>query len=108
MPKARITPKNIKKFITGWYRWCLYKLQRTRYIKAFEDYNFLPTHQQEQFQFRIMTMDQECLESGACKICGCKTPQLQLADEPCDGNCYPEMMSKEDWKTYKQDNHVIL
>lgn len=108
MAKAKVTPKNIKKFITGWYRWFLYKMQRSKYLVGFEDYDFLPTHLQEQFKYRLSVMDKECLEAGHCKICGCKTPQLQLADEPCDGGCYPEFKNEEDWKTYKEENHVIL
>jgi hypothetical protein len=53
-------------------------------------------------------MNQECLKSGHCIICGCQTPQLQMCDESCEGNCYPEMMSKQDWEKYKKENRVIL
>jgi hypothetical protein len=105
---AKITPKNIKKFITGWYRWFLFKLSRKKFLKGFEEFDFLPEHQQEQFKYRLSVIDSECAAAGACKICGCKIPQLQLADESCDGNCYPEMMSKIDWENYKKQNNVIV
>ena len=30
----------------------------------------------------------ECIEEGACKICGCTTPDLFFCDKACEGNCY--------------------
>lgn len=108
MPKAKITPHNVKKFITGWVRWFAYEITRSKYFKNFTDAQLLPNHLQEQFKYRLQVMDKECLANGHCKACGCKTPQLQLADESCDGNCYPPFMEKEEWEKYKKENHVIL
>jgi hypothetical protein len=51
-------------------------------------------------------MNQTCLKQGSCVICGCSTPQLQMADAACEGNCYPEMMSKENWDNYKLENDL--
>lgn len=51
-------------------------------------------------------MDKECYNSGQCKICGCKTTALQLANKPCDKPCYPSMMSKKNWNKIKK-NHLV-
>jgi phospholipase C len=42
-------------------------------------------------------MDKECYENGSCKICGCATTALQMADKQCDKPCYPKMMSRSIW-----------
>ena len=70
--------------------------------------NLLPEEQQEQFQYRLQVMNKECLKRGECIICGCQTPQLQLVDDSCEGNCYPPFMSKEIWNQYKLDNNIYV
>ena len=47
-------------------------------------------------------MDQECYNAGECKICGCQTTALQMADKACDKPCYPEMLSRKNWKSLKE------
>jgi hypothetical protein len=69
---------------------------------------FLPIYKQEQFKYRLNIMDQNCLKQGYCKICGCETPQLQMSDEACEGQCYPFMMNKEDWEKFKIENGIII
>lgn len=60
-------------------------------------------HIREQSYYRVKVMDVECLINGACIKCGCATPNLQMANKSCEGNCYPPMMSKKEWYTFKID-----
>lgn len=43
----------------------------------------------------------ECIEDGACKVCGCTTPDLFFSDKACKGGCYPPMPSVRTWKYTK-------
>lgn len=63
-------------------------------------------HIQEQIKFRLRVMNPECLKSGSCIECGCTTPALQMANKSCDGFCYPPMLSKRVWKSFKS-GHMI-
>lgn len=75
--------------------WCYYNDDLD--IKA-----LLPEHIKEQIDFRInVMMDRECFDSGQCKVCGCSTTQLQMANKACDGHCYPVMVDKDTWESFK-------
>ena len=52
-------------------------------------------------------MDSVCYEEGACHMCGCQTTALQCADNACDKPCYPEMMSWEKCRDFKQGDTVL-
>lgn len=58
-------------------------------------------HIREQIDWRINIMDKECYSSGQCKICGCQTTALQMANKRCDKPCYPRMMNKRSWAALK-------
>lgn len=104
---AKITFKNIKKFIQGHIRSMLLKLSNNKFVSKFsEDLKILEPHQVEQYKWRLTIMNPQCLNTGHCVICGCETPYLQMADESCDGKCYPEMMSKEEWQNYKETKNI--
>lgn len=106
---AKINLKNIKRFLQGWIRYIIYKLSKIKYLKNVTDELLtLPAHKEEQFKYRLQIMDSQCLTQGYCKICGCKTPQLQMSDESCEGNCYPVMLNKEDWEKFKKENSIIV
>lgn len=62
----------------------------------------IPKHIKEQFVYRVNSMDVDCLNTGSCKKCGCKTLNLQFASKPCGGNCYPKMESKLNWGKSKK------
>lgn len=80
---------NIYSYFIGNYRYKLY----------YSKYKFLiRKHILEQIEYRINSMDQECYNNGQCKICGCKTTALQMANKACDKPCYPLMVSKKFWK----------
>ena len=42
-------------------------------------------------------MDKQCYNEGQCKMCGCQTTALQMANKACDKPCYPSMLSKSQW-----------
>jgi len=62
----------------------------------------IPRHIYEQIEVRIRSMDKDCYNNGVCKLCGCTTTALQMANKACEKPCYPPMLSKENWKTLKQ------
>lgn len=83
---------NIYSYFIGNYRYKLY----------YSKYKFLiRKHILEQIEYRINSMDQECYNNGQCKICGCKTTALQMANKACDKPCYPKMMNFLDQKFAK-------
>ena len=91
--RSEINWKNIKSYIQGKFR---YELFYSKYLKG-----MIRIHIFEQITYRIFVMDKECLQKGECKLCGCETTALQMADKACDKPCYPEMMKQEVWKAYK-------
>jgi len=64
-------------------------------------------HILEQIDFRIKVMNKECYDKGYCIKCGCHTTALQMCNKSCDGNCYPEMMSKKDWNKFYTTGYPI-
>ena len=92
MKKAKPTLKNIIAYIQG----------NLRYKFFYSNFAFLiPRYIREQIQVRINSMDSECYEAGECKICGCQTTALQMANKACDKPCYPKMMNKKQWNFFK-------
>lgn len=85
--------QKIKSFTEGNFRKFLLSFTITKKL--------VPLHIREQIEWRIKKMDQECLSNGACLMCGCATPGLQMANDMCDKPCYPEILSKEQWKDFK-------
>lgn len=67
-----------------------------------KDSSLLPDHIVQQFEWRQDQVPKECL-NGACKVCGCSTPGLFMADKSCEANCYPPMMSRKKWNEYVQE-----
>ena len=88
-----LTPSNIYAYYLGTYRSELYKLDDTA----------LPPHIVGQYEARLLSMDKECKESGQCKICGCKTPEMQFDTKSCKGECYPPMMDKKEWELFLEN-----
>lgn len=94
MSKAKPTIKNIISYIQGNIRYKLY----------YSKFSFLiPRHIREQIEYRIYKMDRECYNQGSCKMCGCKTTALQMANKQCDKPCYPKMMNRREWKNFKNE-----
>ena len=92
MEKAKPTLKNIIAYIQGKLRYKLY----------YSNFVFLiRPHIREHIQASINSMDKQCYNEGQCKMCGCQTTALQMANKVCDKPCYPEMMSRRNWKLMK-------
>lgn len=72
------------------------KVLDTRYYR----HPLMRSHIYHQIIMRLEWMDKECYDQGACKICGCQTTQLQMANKACDKPCYPAMMSRKEWEHY--------
>lgn len=74
-----------------------------RYWAYYNRPKLMSSHIREQIEWRIEGwMDKECYESGSCKICGCVTTALQMANKSCDKPCYPPIMSRNVWRVFKQ------
>lgn len=85
--------KDIWHYLLGNYRYSLY----------YSSYkNLIRKHILEQIEFRVKNMDQQCFNDGECKLCGCSTIALQMANKACDKPCYPTMMNKKEWEMFKR------
>ena len=74
----------------------------------YNNYKYLLTrHITEQYEDRLKKANKECINQGACIACGCKTPELFMADKACEENCYEPMKSKKDWN-HKSPIKVIF
>lgn len=96
---ARITLSNIYHYIIGNIRYSLY-------YSSFK--NLIPSYIREQIDFRISVMNKECYNAGSCIKCGCKTTALQMASKVCEGDCYPPMLSKNKWNTFKNSGYTYI
>lgn len=81
-------------YLQGYYRYNLYYSKFGSFL--------IRSYILEQIQWRISVMDIECFEQGSCKICGCDTTALQMANKACPKPCYPKMMNKKNWLSFKQ------
>lgn len=81
-------------YLLGNYR---FKLYYNKYLRC-----LIRKHIFEQISYRIEWMDRECFYRGSCRMCGCETTALQMADKPCSKPCYPAMMTKEQWGKYRK------
>lgn len=86
---SQITVRNIWAYIQGNLRYKLYYSNTWGWL--------MRKHIREQIDWRIHIMDRECYKTGSCKLCGCHTTQLQMANKRCDKPCYPTIMSKGTW-----------
>ena len=91
--KAKINLKNIWAYIQGQVRYRIYYSQKFKWL--------MRKHIKEQIDWRIRIMNRECYNQGSCITCGCQTVHLQMADKPCDGDCYPRLYSARRWKSLK-------
>ena len=97
--KAKPTLKNIIAYIQG----------NLRYKLFYSNFAFLiRPHIREQIQARINSMDKQCYNEGQCKMCGCQTTALQMADKACDKPCYPSMLSKKKWNWLKKVKYITV
>ena len=99
MKKAKPTLKNIIAYIQG----------NLRYKLFYSNFAFLiRPHIREQIEVRINSMDPICYSNGECKMCGCQTTALQMANKACDKPCYPSMLSKKKWNWFKKVKYATV
>lgn len=91
MMKSKINLSTIIAYIQGHIRYKLY-YSRFKFL--------IRKHIRDQIDFRIKYMDKECYEKGSCKLCGCATTALQMADKQCDKPCYPPIFNKSGWAAF--------
>ena len=103
--KAKINFNNIFAYLLGNYRYYFYyggwwsqKFALVAWLRK----GVLRKHIKEQIAWRIEVMDRDCYDRGSCKLCGCETTALQMANKACDKPCYPIMMNKEQWEHHKK------
>ena len=98
--RKQINVRNVIAYAQGNVRYFLYYKPSLKFL--------IPVHIREQIEYRINSMNSECYASGNCVKCGCKTTALQMANKPCEGNCYPEMLNRKTWKFFRDTNFVVL
>lgn len=98
--KEEVTLENVMYYLQGTIRYYFFY---HKYLKK-----LIRLHIFEQITYRISIMDLECYEQGFCKMCGCNTTALQMADKQCNKPCYPKMMNKKDWENFKKENKINL
>lgn len=91
--KYNITMSNIYSYIQGNIRLIIDKYG--------SDFLMLPKHTQEQIIFRESIANPACIKDGVC-LCNCSVPELFYADKTCENECYPKMMSYNDWENFKE------
>lgn len=97
--KSKFNLNNIIAYVQGWIRFYLYYHPRLKFL--------IRKHIREQIDFRIKYMDKECYENGSCKLCGCATTALQMANKSCDKPCYPPILDKDIWNNFINGNYPI-
>ena len=96
MKLSDITLKNIKAYIEG----------NTRMLG--DNFGIVDEHIKEQVAYRA-TICKECVDAGKCTYCGCKVPGKLYVKESCNkGERFPNLMSKEDWEKFKNENNINL
>lgn len=93
--KSKRKINDIFAYLIGYYRYHLYYSKNFKWL--------IRKHIYEQIVWRISVMDIECFENGTCKKCGCDTTALQMANKACGKPCYPKMMNKKVWLSFKKE-----
>jgi hypothetical protein len=68
----------------------------------------IPDYIHKQIDIRINSMNRKCYSTGSCILCGCQTTHLQMANKSCEGNCYPKMLSRKQWKVMIVTNILLI
>lgn len=97
---GKVTWIDVWNYWLGMYRYYLYLRACNISVAMLKRPTLIRKHIWDQILWRIKIMDQECYNNGACKICGCDTPALQMATKSCEGNYYPPMLSKRKWYSF--------
>ena len=91
----QVTIKNIKSFLEGNSKMFLSKL------------GFQADHLKEQIAYRMLICNDICGKQGYCEKCSCDYPGKLYVNESCNnGEKFPDLMSKQDWIKFKQENGI--
>ena len=93
-------PKDIFYYFQGNIRCKLYYSDNWSFI--------MKEHIKDQIDFRVEYMDKDCYNKGNCKLCGCETIALQMANKSCDKPCYPPLMRIKDWSLFKHTHKAYV
>lgn len=91
---------NVRYTLWYWKSNYNYSSKYIRYIYLIPLHKLIPSYIREQIEYRIKWMNKECYNQGSCIKCGCQTTHLQMCNKACEGNCYPQMMTKSQWSRY--------
>lgn len=93
----KITPKKIFHFLEG-------------NLKMFGDYlHILKKHEREQVLYRFGVCQEDCVQHGYCKYCGCSVPGKFYVTESCNGGeRFPDLMNEKDWEKFKVENNIEI
>jgi hypothetical protein len=94
----KITITNVLQFIEG-------------NAKAIADsLNLLPDYYKEQVVWRMNICKDSCInKNNECEYCGCTATKKLYVEESCnDGEKFPNLMTKEEWKKYKEENDIEI
>jgi hypothetical protein len=106
LKKSKITIRNVLAVIQAYFR-------KARMLDGYS----LPSHIYEQIIWRrtqVMKKSPSCWERGECRVCGCEILGKTMEDRNCSATdigeepCYPTMMKKDEWRTYKTSNNIKL
>lgn len=82
--------KQISSYIRGHYYFFLEKL------------SLYPEYKKEQIYYRLEQCKDDCVQTGACKECGCPTKKKMFDPVSCNrGERFPDIMNKDEWEKYK-------
>lgn len=107
--EENLTFSHVKAFLQAKWRKIISNKALESFLGSdFKEYIGLPKYKQEQIIWRLWKLHfhsqgRECLKTNECP-CSCKTSEVVLSDPPCDKECFPEMMSKDDWEFFKTKN----
>lgn len=93
--KSIFNIKNIASYVEG----------NAKYF--FNQLRAYPPHIQEQVAYRLYKCKDDCVPEGKCKVCECPPKKKAFVNESCNnGERFPNLMNKEDWEKFKNDNGI--
>lgn len=93
----KVKLKDVENFIVGNYRFFKNKLIAS------------PDYIKEQIYYRLSVCADDCLITNKCQYCPCPPKKKAWVTESCnDGERFPDLMNKDEWEQYKQDNNIEL
>lgn len=98
--QGKTSIKDVLYYMQGMYR---YRLWYSNFGKK-----FIRKHIEKQIDYRVLVMNPLCYSQGSCIKCGCMTIALQMCNKPCEGNCYPPMLSAGEWFLYYRGSYPVF